>query len=52
MVNGGVAAFGPKEEVLRKVLRPNVVAVPNVMRGRGPHRESGGVPRRDAAKIR
>lgn len=28
MVNGGIAAFGPKEEVLRKVLRPNVVAVP------------------------
>ena len=25
MVNGGVAAFGEKEEVLRKVLRPNVV---------------------------
>ena len=30
MVNGTVAAFGPKEEVLRKVLRPNVVA-PNVV---------------------
>ena len=26
MVNGGVAAFGEKEEVLRKVLRPNVGA--------------------------
>ena len=25
MVNGAVAAFGQKEEVLRKVLRPNVV---------------------------
>jgi PrtD family type I secretion system ABC transporter len=25
MVNGGMAAFGEKEEVLRKVLRPNVV---------------------------
>ena len=25
--NGGVAAFGQKEEVLRKVLRPNVVPV-------------------------
>ena len=25
MVNGGTAAFGEKEEVLRKVLRPNVV---------------------------
>jgi PrtD family type I secretion system ABC transporter len=32
MVNGGVAAFGPKEEVLRKVLRPNVVAVPTPQR--------------------
>src|SRR5204863_5731898 len=29
MVNGGVAAFGQKEEVLRKVLRPNVVPVIN-----------------------
>ena len=28
MANGGVAAFGPKDEVLRKVLRPNVVPVP------------------------
>jgi ATP-binding cassette subfamily C protein len=27
MTNGGVAAFGQKEEVLRKVLRPNVVPV-------------------------
>lgn len=27
MVNGGMAAFGEKEEVLRKVLRPNVVPV-------------------------
>jgi ABC-type protease/lipase transport system fused ATPase/permease subunit len=25
MVNGGMAAFGEKEEVLKKVLRPNVV---------------------------
>jgi ATP-binding cassette subfamily C protein len=25
MMDGGVVAFGPKEEVLRKVLRPNVV---------------------------
>ena len=29
MMNGGVAAFGQKEEVLRKVLRPNVVPVIN-----------------------
>jgi ABC-type protease/lipase transport system fused ATPase/permease subunit len=27
MMNGGVAAFGPKGEVRRKVLRPNVVPV-------------------------
>ena len=27
MTNGAVAAFGQKEEVLRKVLRPNVVPV-------------------------
>ena len=39
MVNGGVAAFGPKEEVLRKVLRPNVVAVPT-QRPRGEREEA------------
>ena len=34
MVNGGMAAFGEKEEVLRKVLRPNVVPVkPNPQQG-------------------
>ena len=37
MVNGGVAAFGEKEEVLRKVLRPNVVPAikpgPQVVQG-------------------
>ena len=27
LTNGSVAAFGPKDEVLRKVLRPNVVPV-------------------------
>ena len=46
MVNGGVAAFGPKEEVLRKVLRPNVVPVP------GPaaqQRAPGGEQRQEAA---
>ncbi len=37
MVNGGMAAFGEKEEVLRKVLRPNVVPAikpgPQVVQG-------------------
>ncbi len=34
MVNGGMAAFGEKEDVLRKVLRPNVVPVkPNPQQG-------------------
>jgi PrtD family type I secretion system ABC transporter len=36
MVNGGMAAFGEKEEVLRKVLRPNVVPVkPNPQQAPG-----------------
>ena len=39
MVNGGMAAFGEKEEVLRKVLRPNVVPAikpgPQVVQGGG-----------------
>src|SRR5690606_18257178 len=35
MVNGGMAAFGEKEEVLRKVLRPNVVPVKPGAHGQG-----------------
>ena len=39
MVNGGAAAFGEKEEVLKKVLRPNVVPAikpgPQVVQGGG-----------------
>jgi len=43
MVNGGMAAFGEKEEVLRKVLRPNVVPAikpgPQVVQG-GPQAQA------------
>jgi hypothetical protein len=59
MTNGAVAAFGQKEEVLRKVLRPNVVPVikagsrTNVRRPRRerqrPSRERPGARRRKPA---
>ena len=40
MMNGGVAAFGQKEEVLRKVLRPNVVPVINKPRQQNEREEA------------
>jgi len=46
MVNGGMAAFGEKEEVLRKVLRPNVVPAvkpgPQVVQGGQPPQSQKG----------